>query len=138
MKNLSALIPKIDAMILDTNALSAFAEGNQNVRDAITDSEGPYLPVIVIGEYRFGLLSSREKDKRLVWLSELMRHWKVLEVSQQTTVYYAELRRQLKHAATPIPSNDTWIAALARQHGIPVLSNDPHFNLVSGIERIGF
>ena len=48
-------------MILDTNALSAFADGNQNVRETIVDAAGPYLPVIVIGEYRFGLLSSRDR-----------------------------------------------------------------------------
>jgi tRNA(fMet)-specific endonuclease VapC len=125
-------------MILDTNALSAFAEGNQNVRRVIARAEGPYLPVIVIGEYRFGLLSSRVKEKRLAWLEELMRHWQVLEISRETTLHYAELRRRLKEAATPIPSNDTWIAAVARQHGLTVLTNDPHFDLLDGIERLGF
>jgi tRNA(fMet)-specific endonuclease VapC len=40
--------------------------------------------------------------------------------------------------ATPIPANDTWIAALARQHGLPVLSNDAHFDVVAGIQRIAF
>jgi tRNA(fMet)-specific endonuclease VapC len=125
-------------MIVDTNALSAFAERNQNVRDSILNSDGPYLPVIVVGEYRFGLLSSREREKRLAWLAELTRQWKVLEISRETTVHYAELRRQLKDAATPIPSNDTWIAALARQHGLAILSNDPHFDLVSGIQRVAF
>jgi tRNA(fMet)-specific endonuclease VapC len=125
-------------MIVDTNALSAFAERNQKVRESILNSDGPYLPVIVVGEYRFGLLSSREREKRLAWLAELMRQWKVLEISKETTVHYAELRRELKDAATPIPSNDTWIAALAHQHGLAILSNDPHFDLVSGIERVGF
>jgi tRNA(fMet)-specific endonuclease VapC len=125
-------------MILDTNALSAFAEGNQNVREAIVDAEGPYLPVIVIGEYRFGLLSSREREKRIGWLSELMRHWTILDISRETSIHYAEIRHQLKNAATPIPSNDAWIAALARQHRVPVLTNDPHFDLVRGVERIGF
>src|SRR6185436_2932 len=108
----------------------------QNVRKAIADADGPYLPVIVIGEYRFGVLSSRVKEKRLAWLEELTSHWQVLEISKETTVHYAELRRRLKQAATPIPSNDTWIAALARQHGLTVLSNNPHFDLVDGIERL--
>lgn len=125
-------------MILDTNALSAFAEGNQKVREAIADADGPYLPVIVIGEYRFGLLSSRDREKRLAWLSDVTRQWSVLDINIETTVHYAELRRQLKEAATPVPSNDTWIAALARQHGMSVLSNDSHFDLMRGIERIGF
>ena len=99
---------------------------------------GPYLPVIIVGEYRFGLLSSRDRERRLAWLTELMRQWEVLEISKDTTVHYAELRQRLKEAATPIPSNDTWIAALARQHGVSILSNDPHFDLVPGVERIGF
>lgn len=91
-------------MIVDTNALSAFAERNQKVRESIQRGPGPYLPVIVIGEYRFGLLSSREREKRLAWLTELTRQWDVLEVSRETTIHYADLRRQLKDAATPIPS----------------------------------
>lgn len=33
-------------MIVDTNALSAFAERNQNVPEAILSGAGPYLPVI--------------------------------------------------------------------------------------------
>ena len=43
-----------------------------------------------------------------------------------------------KKSATPIPVNDTWIAALARQHGLSIVSNDAHFDLVLGIKRIGF
>lgn len=38
----------------------------------------------------------------------------------------------------PIPVNDAWIAALARQHDLPVLSNDSHFDAVEGVQRIAF
>ena len=40
--------------------------------------------------------------------------------------------------AAPIPENDIWIAALALEHEQRVLSNDRHFDLVGGIERIGW
>jgi tRNA(fMet)-specific endonuclease VapC len=36
----------------------------------------------------------------------------------------------------PIPTNDIWIAALARQHQMPILSRDHHFDFVEGIQRI--
>ncbi len=52
--------------------------------------------------------------------------------------YQCPVRLELKRSGNPIPSNDTWIAALARQHAFPVLSNDVHFGLVEGIERIAF
>jgi predicted nucleic acid-binding protein len=44
----------------------------------------------------------------------------------------------LKQRAIAIPSNDAWIAALARQHGFSVLSADLHFDAVPGIRRIGW
>lgn len=125
-------------MILDTNAVSAFAEGDQSVREKIATGPGPYLPVIVVGEYRFGLLETRDRQRRLAWLEQLTRHWTVLEISLDTAAFYAEIRQILKERATPIPSNDVWIAALARQHNLSVLSADPHFESVPGIRRIGW
>ncbi len=35
----------------------------------------------------------------------------------------------------PIPANDAWIAALALQHRMPVLSRDEHFDAVPGLYR---
>ncbi len=125
-------------MILDTNAVSAFAEGNASVREKIATGPGPYLPVIVVGEYRFGLLETRDRQRRLAWLEQLTRHWTVLEISLDTAAAYAEIRQSLKERATPIPSNDVWIAALARQHNLSILSADPHFDEVSGIRRISW
>ena len=37
----------------------------------------------------------------------------------------------LKQSGRPLPSNDLWIAALARQHRLPLLSRDGHFDFVS-------
>ena len=34
--------------------------------------------------------------------------------------------------------NDVRIAALARQHALPLLSNNTHFDRVDGVERIAF
>jgi predicted nucleic acid-binding protein len=45
---------------------------------------------------------------------------------------------ELKQQATPIPANDTWIAALVRQYRLPLLSNDAHFDVVAGLQRIAF
>lgn len=48
---------------------------------------------------------------------------------------YATLRVALKKQGTPIPANDAWIAALALQHRLPVLSRDQHFDSVPRLER---
>jgi len=40
-----------------------------------------------------------------------------------------------ERSGRPIPANDAWIAALALQHGLPVLTRDEHFDAVPGLER---
>jgi len=62
----------------------------------------------------------------------------VLEVSDATSASYAEVRLELRRAGTPIPTNDIWIAALCRQHALPILSQDEHFDLVDGVRRVSW
>ena len=42
-------------MILDTNALSAFADGDAGVGDALRTQPRAAIPVIVLGEFRYGI-----------------------------------------------------------------------------------
>jgi tRNA(fMet)-specific endonuclease VapC len=96
------------------------------------------IPVIVLGEYRYGIRASRNHARYERWLENLIADCRVLRVDEGTAEAYAEVRGQLKRKGRPIPSNDLWIAALARQHALPLLSRDQHFDLVSGLERIGW
>ncbi|HUY14787.1 MAG TPA: type II toxin-antitoxin system VapC family toxin [Terriglobia bacterium] len=123
-------------MILDTNALSAIAEGEYGSIQEFARTGQIAIPVIVLGEYRFGIAHSRHKIEYDRWLLQIVAVCRILEVSEETAVSYAQLRSQLKHAGTPIPSNDAWIAALCLQHSLPILSRDQHFDLVEGLERI--
>ena len=125
-------------MILDTNALSAIAEGEAGATKAVARANQVAIPVIVLGEYRFGIAHSRHKREYEGWLAATISFSRVLEVNEETANWYAGLRGQLKEAGTPIPSNDAWIAALCRQHSLPLLSRDRHFDLVKGLQRIGW
>jgi predicted nucleic acid-binding protein len=65
-------------------------------------------------------------------------HFDVLAVTDETAMSYAMVRIGLKAKGTPIPANDAWIAALALQHKLPVLSRDRHFDAVSQLRRQGW
>jgi hypothetical protein len=54
------------------------------------------------------------------------------------TRHYAEINLELRRSGPPIPTNDLWISALCRQHSLPLLSRDRHFDLVNGTKRIGW
>ena len=123
-------------MILDTNGLSAIADGDPALEPILRNAAEIAVPVIVLGEYRYGIQQSRDRRRYEQWLTESIRDYRVLDVDEETAISYASLRSELKRAGTPIPSNDVWIAALCRQYSFPVLSRDRHFDLVRGIERI--
>ncbi len=42
----------------------------------------------------------------------------------------------LRAQGTPIPENDIWIAALARQHTLRLVSRDTHFDGVPGLDVV--
>ena len=122
-------------MILDTNALSAFFDGDVGLHQLIVSVHRLSLPVIVLGEYRYGLMHSRDRRRIESRLARLVSVSSVLPVDSDTIAPYAEIRSELRRAGTPLPSNDVWIAALARQHVLPVVSRDAHFDVISGLTR---
>lgn len=125
-------------MILDTNALSAFFEGTAAVVAKMARADRVALPVIVIGEYRLGLRGSRLRKELEKSLDALAKTAEVLPVLESTTAMYADIRHELKRAGRPIPENDIWIAALAREYRLSIISRDEHFDVIPGITRIGW
>jgi tRNA(fMet)-specific endonuclease VapC len=125
-------------VILDTNGVSALAEGESALESILRKANRVAIPVIVLGEYRYGISRSREQKRYEEWLTEYLPKFLVLDIDERTTVPYAAIRSELKRAGTPIPSNDVWIAALCRQHSLPLLTRDRHFDAVPGIRRIAW
>lgn len=125
-------------MIVDTNALSAAADGDSKVIAILARADQMVIPVIVLGEYRYGIAQSRNRARYESWLTGLLQDCFVLDITEPTTQYYAEIVLELKRKGKPIPTNDLWIAALCRQHALPLLSRDRHFDLVAGTKRIGW
>jgi len=123
-------------LILDTNALSAAAEKDPGVSNILDGAAQLALPVVVIGEYRFGIARSRHLARYRLWLDALIADCTVLDIGEQTSRHYADIADELRQSGKPIPTNDLWIAALCRQHGLPLLSRDHHFDVVPGIQRI--
>lgn len=122
-------------MILDTNALSAFVDGDARVGEILRREPRAAIPVIVLGEFRYGIAQSRRRAEYEAWLDSHLVHFDVLAVTDETAAVYAALRVALEQSGRPIPANDAWIAALALQHRLPVLSRDEHFDAVPRLDR---
>lgn len=59
----------------------------------------------------------------------------ILFASRETTEQYARLFVQLKRAGTPVPDNDLWIAAMAVEHDLALVTRDRHFDKLPQLRR---
>ena len=53
-----------------------------------------------------------------------------------TAGLYGETKAQLRLRGRPIPENDLWIAALARQHQLILATRDLHFDAVAAVDLV--
>ncbi len=125
-------------MILDTNAVSDLFSGDERLALVLGNTRRHHLPSVVVGEYRYGLLGSSKQQVLVEMLEVLLGASILLPVDGSTAKHYALVRDQLKRNGTPIPENDVWIAALARQHDQPVVTRDVHFDAVEGLRRLSW
>lgn len=116
--------------IIDTNRYRDFCEGLEEALAIIRRAETIFLPFITLAELRAGFaVGSRglQNDKVLTKFINKPRV-ELLFPDEETTRQYAYLYKQLRTQASPIPTNDLWIAALAVQHNLFVFSRDEHFS----------
>src|SRR6266446_5620302 len=116
--------------MLDTNALSAWADADAALLRVLPKDRLWHLPVVALGEFLFGIRRSRERAKLERWIENVKSTCALVSVDADTADHYADIREDLRAAATPLPENDIWIAALCRQHQLGLASRDRHFDKV--------
>ena len=79
-------------MILDTNAVSAILAGDKLIHVRLPPEERQHLPVVVIGEYQFGMLGSKRRKKLELAFERLESQSIVLRCDRDTADMYAAIR----------------------------------------------
>jgi predicted nucleic acid-binding protein len=126
----------VSLVALDTNAVSALFDGQPPLLQVLEGVTRLVLPVIVIGEYRFGLQRSRDRRRLGALLDSLIADSEVAVVDPETARFYAEVRENLRARGKPLPENDVWIAALCRQHDLCLVTRDAHFSHVEALSQL--
>ena len=79
-------------MILDTNALSAWAQGNTGVEAPLRSAERLVVPSVVLGEYYFGIRQSRHRRRYQDWLARNLPLTEIATITSATADAYADIR----------------------------------------------
>ncbi len=121
-------------LLLDTNVVIALFTGEPAAAERFESDDEVFLCVHVMGELRYGTLASSRVVENLARLERFTTPIPVLRCDAETVVTYADIRFGLRKRGKPIPENDIWIAASARQHGLTLLSRDAHFRRIDGLD----
>jgi len=81
----------------------------------------------------YGVYNSDFEIKGLKQVEEFLKICAVLTPDVRTAHHYGHIKADLKRRGKPIPQNDIWIAAMALDHDLPLVTRDQHFSLIGGL-----
>ena len=125
----------MNAVLLDTNVLTALFAGSTPILDTVAKAETVYVSAVVIGELEAGYRGgSRYRENREILDRFLSKPTvQVLPVGRETGECFGRIRQTLKTKGTPIPINDLWLAAQCMETGAVLATFDGHFDVVDGL-----
>jgi predicted nucleic acid-binding protein len=91
------------------------------------------VSVVTVGELRAGVLAALDgatRDRRLDTLTAALS-LEPLPIDVAVANAWARLRLALREAGLRMPVNDSWIAATAMAHAMPVVTQDDDFPSLS-------
>ena len=119
--------------LLDTNIIVAWLKGEVSIADKIDKAKEVHLPIIVVGELYYGALYSTHVQKNIIDIQSITSHYNVLQIDEETTIVYGNIKAFLRKKGKPIPENDVWIAAIARRYKLTLITRDKHFKEIENI-----
>ena len=122
---------------LDTNRLTDLFQGDAALAERLGLCDEVWIPLVVLAEIKAGFLGGTQRHRNEILLRKLLSKTTVgvLLPDRETAEHYARLFVQLKRAGTPVPDNDLWIAALALQHDLLLITRDRHFKNIPQLPR---
>jgi predicted nucleic acid-binding protein len=96
------------------------------------------ISAITLGELRLGVLQAKdpETSSRRLSTYQLAQRFEALRVDEAVSEAWALLVSRLRAAGQKAPINDSWIAATAIAHNVPVVTHDSDYDAMPGVDVI--
>jgi len=121
-------------VLLDTNIVIALFADETSVKENLSKIEEVFIPNVVIGELFYGAHKSARSKENIARIEDLASSSVILGCDTETARIYGEIKNALRIKGHPIPENDIWIAAIAVQHNLTLISRDAHFSEIEKLE----
>lgn len=120
----------MSAGLVDTSVFIALESGRGFDASGMPDELA--VSVVTIAELRVGVLAAVDvatRDQRLRTLS-FAQELLPLAIDDRVAERWARLRVDLRASGQRMPVNDSWIAATALAHDLPVVTQDADYDVV--------
>ncbi len=96
------------------------------------------ISAVTLGELRLGVLQARDPETASRRLStyQLAQRFEAIVIDEAVSEAWALLVSRLRALGRKVPLNDSWIAATAIAHGIPIVTQDADYDQMPDVEVI--
>lgn len=119
--------------LLDTNIIIALFADEAIVKSNLAQANEVFIPSFSIGELCYGARKSGRIQENLARIDDLVAGSTILGCNTETARQYGEVKNKLRLKGRPLPENDVWIAALALQHDLILVTRDVHFKEIENL-----
>jgi len=114
---------------VDTNIVSYLMRGGELASACARHVDGRVAAISFqsVGELWYGAIKDGWGERKRRALDERIRRFVVLAYDEATVRAWAELKAQAEALGSAKNSQDLWVAATARRHQLPLLTNDRDF-----------
>lgn len=119
--------------LLDTNIVIGLFANDAQVIQRLGTVSRVAIPAIVMGELYYGAYKSSHSKANIAKIDSFALKNAIVACDIETSRHYGRIKDHLRAKGKPIPENDIWIAALAKQHNMILVSRDQHFESIKEI-----
>lgn len=119
--------------LLDTNIVIAIFANEANVQARLVNAKEIFVPAIVPGELYYGAYKSSRITENLAKIDGFAAGSAVLVSDKATAQAYGQIKNTLRAKGRSIPENDIWLAAIALQYNLALVTRDGHFGEIDGL-----
>ncbi|HEX9033956.1 MAG TPA: type II toxin-antitoxin system VapC family toxin [Streptosporangiaceae bacterium] len=96
------------------------------------------ISAVTLGELRLGVLQAADPESASRRLStyQLAQRFEAMPVDESVSDAWALLVSRLRAEGRKAPINDSWIAATAIAHGIPIVTQDADYDAMPDVQVI--
>jgi tRNA(fMet)-specific endonuclease VapC len=119
--------------LLDTNAVISVFANDAALQARLSGAAEVFISSVVLGELYYGAYKSSRVTENFQKINELASRSAVLGCDGTTARSDGEIKNSLRAKGRPIPENDIWIAAIAKQYDLVLFTRDAHFAEVESL-----